>query len=113
MAKQEQLAQLTRSFEVLGNPLRFQIFLTILSEGCDCDFEVEGTVEKNCVKGIMRALKLPQSTVSMYIKDLVDAGLVETRKVGRVVYSRPNRKGLIQLKSFTDGALAQLRFTKE
>ncbi len=104
------LSEIARRLELLGNPLRLRIYLAIVSQGCDCDIERQDGVTGNCISGLMQELNLPQSTVSTYIKDLSNAGLVECKKKGRVLYTRPSRQGLIQLKGFIDGILAQIRY---
>lgn len=110
MKNTKQLQDIRGAFEVLGNPLKLQIFISILSEGCECNFDDSEGIEANCVKGIMEALDLPQSTVSTYIKELSNAGLIECQKKGRIVYCRPSREGLAKVKGFIDGALAHIKF---
>lgn len=110
MKREELLNTVGRSFELLGNPLRLKIFLKILSEGCDCDLSAQEGFTGNCVSSVMKDLDLPQSTVSTYIKDLADAGLVECQKKGKFLYCRPSREALVNLKSFVDGALAQVKY---
>ena len=56
----------------LSNPLKMEIFLKIVQEGCDCDAQQQEEIKGNCITSIVRALKIPQSTASMYIKDLRD-----------------------------------------
>lgn len=113
MKRAERLAKLGRAFELLGNPLRFRIFLKVLEEGCDCNFEDQSGVTANCVSSLMRDLDLPQSTVSTYLKDLADGELVECVKQGRFLYCRPNRETLLQIKSFVDSALSRISFSKD
>ena len=110
--KGEHFQNVGRAFELLGNPLRLQIFLKILAEGCDCDFGDRKGFAGNCVTSIVKNLKIPQSTVSTYIRDLVNGGLVECSRKGRYVYCRPSREMLVSLKSFVDGALGQVRYGK-
>lgn len=108
--KAKYLSETAHRFELLGNPLRLKIYLAIVSQGCDCDIERQSGVTGNCISGIMKELRLPQSTVSTYIKDLTVAGLVECNKKGRVLYTRPNKDALIQLKGFIDGVISQIRY---
>lgn len=96
------------AFDVLGNPIRFQIFLKILKEGCDCDLDTQKGYKGNCVSAVMKDLKLPQSTVSSYLKDLENWGLIECKKNGKYVYCKPKKETLITLKSFIDSSLAQI-----
>ncbi|MBI4009060.1 winged helix-turn-helix transcriptional regulator [Candidatus Roizmanbacteria bacterium] len=110
MKRKELFENIAKSFELLGNPLRLQIFLKILSEGCDCDIDTQKGFTGNCVTGVMKDLKIPQSTASSYIKDLERGGLIECKKNGKYVYCRPKRETLLSLKSFIDTGISQLRY---
>lgn len=102
MTKQNILKTVQNAFDLLGNPLRFQIFLKITKEGCDCDIGNQKGYAGNCVAGIMEELNLPQSTVSSYIKDLENWGIIECQKNGKFLYCRPKKETLLLLKSFID-----------
>ena len=104
MKRQQFYHSVSRSMDLLGNPLRLQIFLKILQEGCDCDINTQKGFSGNCVSGVMDDLKLPQSTVSSYIKDLEDGGLIECKKNGKFVYCRPNKEALVALKSLSNSS---------
>lgn len=109
--RQEAASRLECAFETLANPLRMRLFTQILREGCECSFgQDEAAVEMTCVKGLMEALDMPQSTVSTYLKDLELSGLIECKKVGRNLYCRPSRSVLLDMKVFVDGALKQIRY---
>lgn len=110
MKRKQIFEKISRSFELLGNSLRLNIFLKILSEGCDCDIDTQKGYTGNCVTGVMKELRIPQSTASSYIKDLENGGLIECKKNGKYVYCRPKREALIALKSFIDGSISQLRY---
>ncbi len=100
--------QLQECFSRLGNPLKMEIFLKIAQEGCECDLDQQQGYEGNCVSAIMEDLNLPQSTASMYIKDLRDSGLIKCQKRGKFLYCKPNIETLRQLKSLIDGILTQM-----
>ncbi|MBI2641589.1 winged helix-turn-helix transcriptional regulator [Candidatus Roizmanbacteria bacterium] len=110
MKRKQIFEKLASSFALLGNPLRFNIFLKIISEGCDCNIDTQRGYEGNCVSAIMKDLRIPQSTASSYIKDLERAGLIECKKNGKYLYCRPKREALVLLKSFIDSSLSQLRY---
>lgn len=110
MKREEFIQKINRAFEQLGNPLRMKIFLRILSQGCDCDINSQSGYTGNCVTGIMKDLKLPQSTVSSYIKDLQDAQIIDCSKNGKYLYCRPNKETMIALKSFVDSSLSQIKY---
>lgn len=110
MNRKHLFEKIGKSFELLGNPLRLTIFLRILTEGCDCDIDTQEGYTGNCVTGIVKNLRIPQSTASTYIKDLEQAGLIECKKNGKYLYCRPKRKTLLSLKSFIDSSISQLRY---
>jgi len=110
MKRDEFIQKINRAFELLGNPLRLKIFLKILQEGCDCDINSQSGYTGNCVTGIMKDLRLPQSTVSSYIKDLQDAKIIDCSKNGKYLYCRPNKETITNLKSFIDSALSQITY---
>ncbi len=99
----------SRYMDLLGNPLRLSIFLKILAEGCDCDLDTAKGYTGNCVTGVVKDLKLPQSTVSSYIDDLRQGGLIECKKNGKFVYCKPNKEALVSIKSFVDSSISQIR----
>ncbi len=110
MNRTETINQVNRTFELLGNPLRLNIFLKILTEGCDCDISNQSGYTGNCVSAIVKDLNLPQSTVSTYIKELADAGVIECKKNGKYLYCRPSKNALTNAKSFIDSCVSQLRY---
>lgn len=91
--------------DVLGNPLRFRIFLRIVQEGCDCDLDSQKGFSGNCVSGIVKELRIPQSTASIYLDDLRRAGLIECKRNGKFVYCKPKKETLLAMKSFIDSCL--------
>jgi predicted transcriptional regulator len=110
MNRKDFISAINDSFHVLGNQTKLQIFLKILQEGCDCDIDSQRGFTGNCVTSIMDELNLPQSTVSSYLKDLQKAGLIECKKNGKFVHCRPKREALVNLKSFIDSSLSQLKY---
>lgn len=94
-----------QAFDLLGNPLRFAIFLKIAKEGCDCDLDHQKGYSGNCVSGVMRDLKIPQSTASSYLKDLENWGLIECKKNGKFLYCRAKRETFVAMKSFIDSVV--------
>lgn len=112
MKRYKVLKTVQHAFDLLGNPLRFQIFLKIAEQGCDCDLDSQKGYTGNCVTGVMRELKIPQSTASSYLKDLENWGLIECKKNGKFVYCRPKRETLVAMKSFIDSCLLQVKREK-
>lgn len=111
MSKSKFLTSMCQIFEILSNPLRMQIFLSVLSSGCDCDIKSQQGKTGNCVSGIMKELDLPQSTVSTYLKDLEKVGLIQSNKKGKYLYCAPSEKALIQIQNFVEGARKKIRIS--
>ena len=109
MKNQQSLDKTTRTFELLGNPLRMKIFMAILNEGCKCQVGKEEGCTGNCVSGIMEKLSLPQSTVSSYIKDLESTGVVVCKKKGKYVYCYVCGDCLTAIKKFIDSAVEKTK----
>lgn len=109
MNRQQTFKTVQQAFDLLGNPLRFAIFMKIAEQGCDCDLDSQQGYTGNCVTGVMRELNIPQSTASSYIKDLENWGLIECKKNGKFVYCRSRKDTLIVMKSFIDSCLAQTK----
>lgn len=109
MKREDTYKQIQNAFDLLGNPIRFQIFLKIAREGCDCDIDSQSGYRGNCVTGVMKELHLPQSTVSSYIKDLENWGLIECKKNGKFVYCKPKKETLLAMKSFIDSAIGETK----
>lgn len=107
MKRKDTYKTVQQAFDLLGNPIRFQIFLKIAREGCDCDIDNQSGFTGNCVTGVVKDLKIPQSTASSYIKDLENWGLIECTKNGKFLYCRPKKETLVSMKSFIDSVLAK------
>ena len=108
MKREDALKKVQQAFDLLGNPIRFQIFLKIAREGCDCNLDSQVGYAGNCVSGVMKDLGLPQSTVSSYLKDLENWGLIECQKNGKFLYCRVKKETLILLKGFIDSCLSDI-----
>ena len=55
-----------------------------------------------CVTNLAETFGLTPATVSHHIKELVNAGLITTRKEGRWVYCQVNQAALSQISTFVD-----------
>lgn len=86
--KELPFAEAARCMAELGHPSRLQIFRLLAELG-----------ENGCkVSDIQRALKLPKSTVSHHLAELVGSGLITQTREGRVLRCRiaPQRARLVQ-----------------
>lgn len=88
------LTQYANIHKALSNENRLEMFLTILQHG-------EKTVETcECPVGrLVEKLHIGAPTVSHHLKELVNAGLVETRKEGKFVIASVNKATLLELQN--------------
>lgn len=80
------IAQAAKIMKALSHPNRLEIYLAIargeqsnFKTGCEC-----------CVADIMTRLNIGAPTVSHHLKELVNAGLIETERQGKYLTARPN-----------------------
>ncbi|HUQ30639.1 MAG TPA: metalloregulator ArsR/SmtB family transcription factor [Pyrinomonadaceae bacterium] len=70
-------AQFQRIAKALADPRRFEILEVIASAG-----------DEMCCGAVVDCFSVAQATVSHHLKELTDAGLVETRSEGQFKYLR-------------------------
>lgn len=70
-------AQFHKIAKALADPRRFEILEVIASAGSEM-----------CCGSVVECFPVAQATVSHHLKELVDAGLVETRSEGQFKYLR-------------------------
>jgi ArsR family transcriptional regulator, arsenate/arsenite/antimonite-responsive transcriptional repressor len=75
------LKQLSRAFKALSHPNRLQLFLNLLDES-RLDL-AKGRVHDCFLTGLLKNLKIGAPTVSHHVKELEDAGLIETQREGK------------------------------
>ena len=73
--------RLSKAFRALANPNRLQLFLNLLEES-RLDL-AKGRVHDCFLTGLLRNLKIGAPTVSHHVKELENAGLIETHKEGK------------------------------
>lgn len=88
--------ELVKMFKALSNPNRFQLFDEIRKAGKSA-FEEGHTC---FLSPIIEKLNVGAPTVSHHLKELVNAGLVETEKDGRFVQCRINEDSVKLLRDF-------------
>lgn len=71
------VAQFQRIAKALADPRRFEILEVIASAGAEM-----------CCGAVVECFPVAQATVSHHLKELTDAGLVETRSEGQFKYLR-------------------------
>jgi ArsR family transcriptional regulator, arsenate/arsenite/antimonite-responsive transcriptional repressor len=76
--------QFERIAKALADPRRFALLETIASSECECPYQ------KLC-----REFPVTKATISHHLKELVQAGLVESEKEGQYVHARI-RPGVVE-----------------
>lgn len=77
--------QFQRIAKALADPRRFEILELIAASG-----------DEMCCGAVVDCFKVAQATISHHLKELTDAGLVETRSEGQFKYLRPRPEVLAE-----------------
>jgi DNA-binding transcriptional ArsR family regulator len=78
---QAEVRRLAKAFKALANPNRLQLFLNLLAES-QLDL-AKGRVHDCFLTNLLGNLNIGAPTVSHHIKELENAGLIETHKEGK------------------------------
>lgn len=81
MPLERDVKQLSRAFKALANENRLQLFLNLLEES-RLDL-AKGRVHDCFLAGVLKNLKIGAPTVSHHVKELEDAGLIQTSREGK------------------------------
>lgn len=76
-----EVKRLSKAFKALANPNRLQLFLNLLEES-RVDLAA-GKVHNCFLSGLLENLHIGAPTVSHHVKELENAGLIETRREGK------------------------------
>lgn len=94
------LKDLSKVFKALADENRLRI-LRLVDEGeLGCACNEDGCDETRCMTDLVELLGVSQATVSHHVRELVDAGLITTRKKGRWVHCQVDREGIARLCEF-------------
>jgi DNA-binding transcriptional ArsR family regulator len=88
--------QLVKMFKALGNPNRYRLFDEIRKSGSSSIEEGHSCF----LNTIIDQLNVGAPTISHHLKELVNAGLVETEKDGKFLQCRLNQKNIEMLREF-------------
>lgn len=88
---------LIRIYKALSNPTRIQILQWLKEpEKHFPDVYPEGV----CVSDIQKKVELSQSTVSLYLSILQDAGFIQSTRQGQWTYYKRNEKQIEEIKQY-------------
>lgn len=97
MPKDEPVDNLARMFRALGNPNRLRLFMNLLEES-KLDL-AKGRVHDCFLVKLLGGLgDIGAPTVSHHVKELSDAGLIQTQREGKQLICSVDPKGLEQLR---------------
>jgi ArsR family transcriptional regulator len=88
--------RLSRMFRALGNPHRLRLFMNLLEES-KLDL-ARGRVHDCFLAKLLAGIDLGAATVSHHVKELSDAGLIQTEREGKQLICSVDPKGLAQLR---------------
>lgn len=81
MSSASEVKRLSKAFKALANPNRLQLFLNLLEES-RLDL-AKGRVHDCFLANILGNLSVGAPTVSHHVKELENAGLIDTHKEGK------------------------------
>jgi DNA-binding transcriptional ArsR family regulator len=89
MSRSVDTKRMAAVMKALSNPNRLELFLEIAA--CKGDRTYEAGCECECfVSEIVKRMKIGAPTVSHHLKELANAGLIETERQGKFLVARVN-----------------------
>lgn len=93
----DRIQRLSKAFKALSHPHRLLLFLNMLKES-RLD-KVEGSLHRCFLTDILGDLQVGAPTVSHHVKELVNAGLIETHRDGKFLTCTVNPEMMRDLRS--------------
>ena len=88
--------------KALSHPNRLELFLEIANASGDSAYEAG--CECECfVSEIVKRMKIGAPTVSHHLKELTQAGLIETERQGKFLVARINREAVAEVRDVLAG----------
>lgn len=91
---------LAKIFKTLADENRLKILLFVYNQECKCEENKLSCRNETCITDLSKSLSITIPTISHHIKELVNAGLITTKKDGRWVYCKINQKSFQKTCSF-------------
>ncbi len=88
--------RLARMFRALGNPHRLRLFMNLLEES-KLDL-AKGRIHDCFLVKLLAGIDLGAATVSHHVKELSDAGLIQTEREGKQLICSVDPQGLSHLR---------------
>jgi DNA-binding transcriptional ArsR family regulator len=107
VAKPDPVDRLARMFKALSNPNRLRLFMNLLEES-RLDLAKGRTHDCFLVK-LLGGLELGAPTVSHHVKELADAGLIQTQREGKQLVCTVDPDALAELRAFLPALTAAPR----
>jgi DNA-binding transcriptional ArsR family regulator len=86
------ISSLAKIFKALTDENRLKILLFVYKKECKCADSQPSCQNETCIKDLSKLLNITTPTISHHIKELVNAGLIITKKEGKWVYCKINQK---------------------
>jgi len=88
--------------KALSHPNRLELFLEIANAGEDREYDA-GCACECFVSEIVKRMKIGAPTVSHHLKELANAGLIETERQGKFLVARINRPVVDEIRDVLAG----------
>jgi len=98
--------RLARMFRALGNPHRLRLFMNLLEES-KLDL-AKGRIHDCFLVKLLAGIDLGAATVSHHVKELSDAGLIQTQREGKQLICSVDPKGLSHLRDALTVAISKV-----
>ena len=99
--------RLARMFRALGNPHRLRLFMNLLDES-KLDL-AKGRIHDCFLAKLLAGIDLGAATVSHHVKELSDAGLIQTEREGKQLTCSVDPAGLaVRREAFTTSKVSKL-----
>jgi len=96
----KKFANLAKIFKALSDKNRLEILSRIHTGELKCKCDKEECRDATCIKNLSKSLNVTLPTVSHHVKELVNTGLITTRKEGRWVYCQINKRVFVRACEF-------------